>query len=215
MPVFLERYVLAILATVTVYLAITNPMGFDLTQRITGCAALMFLAYFIGHTIHKSREPTTPKPPETEIAVNPLPDFKLSLMGVNLFIANKVGTKWTGLGLSVRIRNAGAESIATDWVLEIQLADGTKLYPQLTKIPDTLTLSGPQSAIIRATDSLDALSFNNKISTGTAMEGVLLFYTPTDKALIDNENTVFRLSVQDVSGRKFTAEQRMGDWLHP
>lgn len=51
--VFLERFVLPIFATVVVLIAVTNPMGFDNTQRITGALALIFAAYFAAHTVTK------------------------------------------------------------------------------------------------------------------------------------------------------------------
>ena len=55
-PVFLERYVLAVLGALTILISVTNPMNFDPTQRITGCLAILFVAYFIGHTIHSQRQ---------------------------------------------------------------------------------------------------------------------------------------------------------------
>jgi hypothetical protein len=52
-PIFLERFILPVFAAVVVLLALTNPMKFDTTQRITGVLALLFAAYFVAHTAHK------------------------------------------------------------------------------------------------------------------------------------------------------------------
>jgi hypothetical protein len=58
--VFLERYVLAVTAALTVLMVATNPMGFDWKQRISGGLALVLFAYFVGHTVYKaSREVKT------------------------------------------------------------------------------------------------------------------------------------------------------------
>jgi hypothetical protein len=53
-PVFLEKFVLPLFAATVVLLAWTNPMGFDTTQRVTGALALIFAAYFVGHTVYKT-----------------------------------------------------------------------------------------------------------------------------------------------------------------
>jgi hypothetical protein len=66
---FLERYVLAVFAAFTVVLAITNPMGFDATQRITGCIALVFAAYFTGYTIGKGKAPSDTPTSSSESAL--------------------------------------------------------------------------------------------------------------------------------------------------
>ncbi len=54
-PAFLERYILPLLATTTVAIILNNPMGFDLTQRVTACIAILSAAYGVGHTLHKKR----------------------------------------------------------------------------------------------------------------------------------------------------------------
>jgi hypothetical protein len=56
-PIFLERFLLPLLAGVVILIAVTNPMGFDLTQRITGAVALLCAAYFIAHTVYKKPVP--------------------------------------------------------------------------------------------------------------------------------------------------------------
>ncbi len=58
-PVFLERFVLAVCATALVAIMLVNPMKFDWTQRITLSLAILLLAYFAAHTVHKARNPTS------------------------------------------------------------------------------------------------------------------------------------------------------------
>jgi hypothetical protein len=55
-PVFLERFILPVFAAIVIILAVTNPMEFDKTQRITGAIAIIFLAYFVAHTVHRFNE---------------------------------------------------------------------------------------------------------------------------------------------------------------
>ena len=61
-PVFIERFILPLFSAVVILLAFTNPMGFDRTQRITGVAGVIFLAYFFAHTAYKKSQPVVAAP---------------------------------------------------------------------------------------------------------------------------------------------------------
>src|SRR5437867_1207275 len=56
---FVERFLLAILATVFVGLVVLNPLKFDWTQRITLGGCIVLGAYFVAHTALRMKE--TPK----------------------------------------------------------------------------------------------------------------------------------------------------------
>jgi hypothetical protein len=58
-PVFLERFILAVLVTFFMAAIVFNAMNFDHTQRFTLGIAIVMFAYFVGHTIHKSRQSPT------------------------------------------------------------------------------------------------------------------------------------------------------------
>jgi hypothetical protein len=58
-PIFVERFLLSVLAGIIVLLLLSNPMKFDNTQRVTGILAVIFLAYFAAHSIHKLRTSST------------------------------------------------------------------------------------------------------------------------------------------------------------
>jgi hypothetical protein len=77
-PVFLEKFVLPLFATTVVLLAWTNPMGFDTTQRVTGALALIFAAYFVGHTVYKStsKSPAAVAPPSSAPSKQPTDDSR-------------------------------------------------------------------------------------------------------------------------------------------
>jgi hypothetical protein len=47
----LERFILPVCVAIASVLAVTNPMNFDVTQRVTAGLALIFLAYFVSHTV--------------------------------------------------------------------------------------------------------------------------------------------------------------------
>jgi hypothetical protein len=52
-PVFLEKFVLPILAAAILTVIALNPFNLDSKQRISLLVAVVALAYFIGHTIYK------------------------------------------------------------------------------------------------------------------------------------------------------------------
>jgi hypothetical protein len=54
MPVFIERFVLPILATVVMGVCAYNPWKWDLRQRISLGLAAILLAYFFAHTSYQS-----------------------------------------------------------------------------------------------------------------------------------------------------------------
>jgi len=75
--IFLERFILAVLSGTFLAVAISNPMKFDMTQRITGCATLVFAAWFVGHTITRdqieSTGPAVSSPPPGPKSAPPSP----------------------------------------------------------------------------------------------------------------------------------------------
>lgn len=56
-PIFLERFVLAVCAAGIIALII-NPMKFDNTQRATLSLAIVFFAYFVAHTVYVTAKPS-------------------------------------------------------------------------------------------------------------------------------------------------------------
>jgi hypothetical protein len=55
-PIFLEKVVLPVLATVVTISLLVNPMSFDWPQRLSLFLAVIFLAYFVSHTLHIRNE---------------------------------------------------------------------------------------------------------------------------------------------------------------
>jgi hypothetical protein len=69
-PVFLEKFLLPLAVALVALIAGTNPMKFDWTQRVTGGLAIVFMAYFIAHTVHQhnlARATTVPAANTTSI----------------------------------------------------------------------------------------------------------------------------------------------------
>lgn len=58
-PLWVERYIIPILAAVVVGLVILNPLKLDWPQRISLLVALSAFAYFLAHTIHKPKASST------------------------------------------------------------------------------------------------------------------------------------------------------------
>src|SRR5580693_314239 len=71
MPLFGERFLLAVLAACFIAVTIYNPMQLSTTQRVSAAAVFFFAALFIGDTVYKSTHPPPPAPVvEQRYAVN-------------------------------------------------------------------------------------------------------------------------------------------------
>jgi hypothetical protein len=57
MPVsiFVERFVLPVLAAIPIGVIVLNPLKLDLRQRVSLCVVVVSLAYFVGHTLNKPK----------------------------------------------------------------------------------------------------------------------------------------------------------------
>jgi hypothetical protein len=64
LPVFLEKFVLPVLATAVIALIVINPLKWDWRQRGSLFLGVMFLAYFVVYTLYNS----APKPAGTPFA---------------------------------------------------------------------------------------------------------------------------------------------------
>src|ERR1035437_224408 len=62
MPIFVERYMLPVLATLTVILAVTNPMRWGWKPRFTGGLAVCITAYLISRVLHRHNLQTKNNP---------------------------------------------------------------------------------------------------------------------------------------------------------
>ena len=62
MPVFIERFVLPILAAIVMGVCVLNPWKWDWNQRISLILSMIFLAYFFAYTSYYSGSETTKIP---------------------------------------------------------------------------------------------------------------------------------------------------------
>jgi hypothetical protein len=62
MPVFLERFVLPILAAIVMGVCMLNPWKWDWNQRISLGLSMIFLAYFFAYTSYQSKSETAKTP---------------------------------------------------------------------------------------------------------------------------------------------------------
>jgi len=143
------------------------------------------------------------------------PELKLSISGGNVFLpdAPDLHNKVTGIALNAKVWNTGGPSVATEWNLFIIPQGATPLRAQLTKIPEHLKVGGAfNSLVIYASDALDAKTSQTQISS-MPIEGVLLFYLPIPKVVIQAPSTRWELSVKDIYGNETRFNQLVGDWL--
>jgi hypothetical protein len=73
-PIFLEKFLLPLLVVLVAALAITNPMKFDVFQRITGTLAVVFIALFLSHSLqprNRSQDSESTVTPRDSVSVTP------------------------------------------------------------------------------------------------------------------------------------------------
>jgi membrane protein implicated in regulation of membrane protease activity len=63
MPVFLERFVLPILAASVITVILLNPFKWDWQQRLSLFLGVFFVSYFFAYTTYKVRQSTSSPPP--------------------------------------------------------------------------------------------------------------------------------------------------------
>jgi hypothetical protein len=144
------------------------------------------------------------------------PNLMLSMLGGNVFEpdAKDMHNRLTGIGINAKIWNTGAPSVATEWSLSVIPEKATPVIAQLTKIPETLRLSGSiNSAVIRSSESLEDKTKTAPVQA-TPVEGTLLFYAPIKREMVLAPSTRLELIVKDIEGKETKITKVMGDWLH-
>jgi hypothetical protein len=68
-PIYIERFLLPILATIAVSVIILNPIGMDTTQKVTLSATVLLFAFFLAYTLHKYNESKS-EPAKTTTAIS-------------------------------------------------------------------------------------------------------------------------------------------------
>lgn len=61
MPIWLERFVLAVCGTAFIAIVLLNTMKFDWTQRITLGVAILAFSYFVAHTLYEQHNVQSPQ----------------------------------------------------------------------------------------------------------------------------------------------------------
>jgi hypothetical protein len=139
------------------------------------------------------------------------PDFRILLMGGNVFVPDKE-PGLTGIVLDAVITNTGSPSVAMDWQLSVIPLTGSPRQAQLTKMPASLVARGAfNTGHINAAESLDESTLSDPLQTDVPRSGKLLFYVTLPKQ--DVMASVLELSVKDVRGRPFMVRQDMKQWL--
>lgn len=100
MSVFLEKFVLTALSAALIAVVLTNPMNFDITQRITLGVAIIALAIFAAHTLTRAKvteasaasptnevPPPMPPPPIKAPASSPQSTPPITINGDNAVVS--------------------------------------------------------------------------------------------------------------------------------
>jgi hypothetical protein len=66
--IFLEKFLLPVFVGAVILIALSNPMRFDPTQRITGAGAFILAAFFVSHSLQKKVDSVTvTEPAKSEV----------------------------------------------------------------------------------------------------------------------------------------------------
>lgn len=218
-PVFIERYLLAILATATFVLLVIDPMKFDRTQKVTfGIAALAF-AYFLAHTVHLSNQasktptselatptpPPTPPPSPASAPSQSAPTLSGRIEQVNggdaLIAGKHIGSS---VALVVSISNVGTPSIAREFRLIVETAGKEPFLAAPQHFGDKLILGGSPTVTIYGKDALYEKASLTPIPNGGEVRGVLFFIIKDIKASeIFRDGVILKIIFKDVTGKEY------------
>jgi hypothetical protein len=203
-PIFLERFILPAFAAIVIIVALTNPMGLDRTQRITGAAAIILAAYFVSHTLHKDKE----------IAASPLVgEVQLAFMNAGQFWAVYQGGKMVSpvdAVLSLRVVNNGSTTASLDSI-SVELKRGSTWMP-LRHIPIAAIAPffGPfinaRLVEILPAELEPAVRGNSDIGPGKIINGVQLFEYDDPSFINKRSKAIFRVTVRDTLRRPSAIE---------
>jgi hypothetical protein len=158
---------------------------------------------------HREREE---KATETIAEITRKPEFRLLLMGGNVFTPDDAPTL-AGFAVGARLWNTGAPSVAVSWSLTIIPKGQTPVLAQWTRRPSQIRAQGPvNSAVLRSSDALDLKTRDTPVGA-VPEEGDVLFYATLHRDVVKHPDTWIELSVMDAFQNETTARQRMGDWL--
>lgn len=199
MPIFVERVVLVILAAGVVAVMYSNPMRFDITQRVTLSLSLLFLAYFFSHTIYKWQHSAATPPQEyftAEIMAFILNDPRLpwwvvsrpnsTIFSVDAFVKIRV--------VNLQNNKAKVDSISIN-------VKGEKGWIHLRPISiQGMTLgAGRVSAVREFTVSPADIEkvFESEMGAGDTVEATGFLQSPI---VLDHAPEYFRIIVRDAAG---------------
>lgn len=136
--------------------------------------------------------------------------FTLNTDDANFFVPQYDDSS-TNIVMDVDIRNSGTPSIATGWRLTVTPKGKSPVVAQFMQIPQRLDV-GPLT--VKESESLANKVAKKRVENGSLVSGRLLFSVHLPLSQVQDDATVFKLSVQDVAGNVFSSEQRAGDWAH-
>jgi len=200
-PVFLERFVLTVLAGVLVTIIVMNPFKLSGAQQVGAAIVVIGLALFVGATVVRvSRVASTP----TTGRFRPV----LEVLGHTM---DERGPTVTIMGY---VANPGAPSSLLGFTLDLRLADRTIRgeYIDLVEprtLPFLRTPAQPDGITLGFESDL-ARSGRAAIQTGETLTGLGQFrFQGVTESDLYAVGTTFILTVHDVEGKTSMAEKIM------
>lgn len=168
MTVFLERFVLAILAALAVLLAVKNPMGFSVTVRVIGVVSIFILAGIAAFFVEKIRHKTkTSGTRATGTAISG--DVSSEAGGVAAGhtatsgdVSAKTGGVAVGHHAQIHAINMGAPHTPLKEEKHVSLPGETRIYEFQVRVGDFWQAPDPHNRYVIAVDNIsksDSTSF--------------------------------------------------------
>lgn len=214
-PIFLERFVLPLFAAAVIILALTNPMGFDNTQRVTGSLALLFAAYFVAHSIYnQNRQP----PPQEDrfLAVEIYSDLLVGASKLNepyLWVAGATNAV-TSVDVMLGMQITNLQSMPTqidEFSVELEANGGWLPLNNIAFDDQEVYIASPNSTFAPLTDAVQVSVFpkdissllgEHTLSSGVPVRVTGLFKYSAPITSVPNEIPTFRISLHDAAGHK-------------
>jgi hypothetical protein len=143
------------------------------------------------------------------------PKLMLAMTGVNVALTDTGSEheRLTGMGINVKLWNAGAPSVATEWLLYVTPEGAASQFAQLVPGKEPIRTDGPiGSFLLRVPETFEVKTKSKPIQS-TPIEGTLFFNVAMKRETVLAPTTRLDLIVKDADGKETKATKYMAEWL--
>jgi hypothetical protein len=145
MTVFLERFVLAILAALAVLLAVKNPMGFSVTERVVGVVIIFIIAGIAAFFVEKIRHKTKTS------------GVSATGTAISGDVSAKTGGVAVGHHAQIHAINMGASHTPLKEEKNVSFSGETTIFEFQVRVGDFWRSPGPYNRYMIAVDNISKI----------------------------------------------------------